>query len=273
MKILLPFFMLLATANSCDSSKRAIELKETIQEKLSGTYQINQLKKEDVLSNKITISFDDTSNKVTGFAGCNSFFGSYTLENNKVAFSNLAASKKFCSNDILKFENQFLESLRAVDTFSKRGDTIFFSAEDDIIISGTETAVASEKSSIVNYTDNTAVKYQTVSRASFDFIMVSKTQLMISEDSSLKTIDKYQMEANDWDAVNALIEAIDVESIQNLTPPSKKHQYDGAALATLAIIVGDVEYMTPAFDHGNPPEAIEALVNKVLSIKENTLKQ
>ncbi|WP_179021325.1 META domain-containing protein [Winogradskyella forsetii] len=273
MKFLLSLFTLIMTFSSCDSSKKAAELKETMQQRLSGTYNITQLKKEDVLSNKITISFDETSNKVTGFAGCNSFFGSYTLENNRIAFNNLAASKKFCPNDIMKFENQFLESLRAVDAFSKRGDTIVFSAEDETMIIGTEAIGESKKSSVVNYRDNTAVKYQSISRGAFDFIMLSKTKLSISKDNSLKTIAKYQIEAEDWQAVNALIEAIDVESIQNLTPPSKKHQYDGAPLATLAIIIGDVEYMTPAFDHGNPPEAIEALVNKVLSIKENTLKQ
>ncbi len=55
--------------------------------------------------------------------------------------------------------------------------------------------------------------------------------------------------------------------------PTDKRFADTEAEATLAIQFDDVEYMTSLFDHDNPPKEIVAVVNKVLSIKENTVKQ
>ena len=273
MKFLIPLFMLLATVNSCDSTKKAIENNEKMQTTLSGTYYITQLGDTDVSANKLVITFDETSNKVTGFAGCNSFFGSYSIENSSITFSNMASSKKLCPNPIMNFETQFLKSLNTVDSFSINDNLISFSENDSVLIKGTTTVVASKRSAEANYEDNTAIKYQALSRNSFEYILISKSHILISKDRNLLEIDTYPIEAKDWEAIHTLIEAIDAESIHNLTPPSTKHQYDGAAHATLAIIMGDVEYMTPTFDHGNPPAEIETLVNKVLSIKENTVKQ
>ena len=265
--------MLLATMNSCDSSKKAIENSQKMQTTLSGTYYITQLGDTDVSSNKLVITFDETSNKVSGFAGCNSFFGSYEAENSTIKFSNMASSKKLCPNAIMNFETQFLKSLNSVNSFSVNDNLISFSENDSVLIKGTNTVVASKRSAEVNYEDNTTVKYQALSRNSFDFITISKSNILISKDRDLLKIDTYPIEAKDWEAIHTLIKAIDAESMHTIKPPSTKHQYDGAPHATLALIIGDVEYMTPTFDHGNPPQEIETLVNKVLSIKENTVKQ
>lgn len=259
--------------NSCDSSKKAIENSNKMQEKLSGTYYITELKDTDASSYKLTINFDENSNKVTGFSGCNNFFGNYTLLNNTLKFSDIATSKKMCQKDIVDVEYKLLKSLNSVNSFSTNANEISFSKDDTILIKGSTTMVTSGRSSIVNYESNTTVKYQALSRGSFDFIMISKSNISISTDKGLQKIDKYTIDAKDWEILNELIEAIDAETMNTLKPPSTKHQYDGAPHATLAIILGDVEYKTPAFDHGNPPKTIEALVNKVLSIKEKTIKQ
>lgn len=275
MKILLSIFMLLATANSCNSSKKAIETNKKMQEVLSGTYYISQLGDTDVSSYKITINFDNTENKVTGFAGCNSFFGSYTLENNALTFGNIASSKKLCPGTASQTERQFFKALNSVNSFSTKDNLISFSENEDILISGTNTNITSNKSSVVTNAIEykTAVKYTTTSRGVYDFISISKSQILISKDKSLQNILKYKTGSKDWEALQKLIEALNVETIKDVIPPSKNYQLDGAQHANLAVIIGDVEYMTPTFDHGNPPEAIEALVNKVLSIKENTDKK
>ncbi|MBU2922723.1 META domain-containing protein [Winogradskyella psychrotolerans] len=272
MKILVSLFMLLATLNSCDSSKKAIENSKKMQEPISGTYNITQLGDTDVSSNKIVINFDDTNNKVAGFAGCNSFFGNYSIENNTISFGSIGSSRKLCPNPIMDIENQLLKTLNSVTSFSTQDNEISFYSNNTVVFKGTNSITASKRSATVNYEDNTTVKYQTVARGSFNYITISKTKLLISKDQNLQKIDKFNTDPEDWKALNKLIEAVEVETIHNLVPPSTKHQYDGAPLATLAIILGDVQYMTPAFDHGNPPESVKALVNKVLSIKENTVK-
>lgn len=57
-----------------------------------------------------------------------------------------------------------------------------------------------------------------------------------------------------------------VSGLQDLEAPSKKHQYDGALAATLTVTVGDQQYRTPAFDHGNPPTQIKGLVDEMLRL-------
>ncbi|NRD22314.1 META domain-containing protein [Winogradskyella litoriviva] len=274
MKILLSIFMLLATANSCNSSKKAIETNKKMQEVLLGTYYVTQLGDTDVSSYKITINFDDTEKKVTGFAGCNSFFGTYTLENNTLTFGNIASSKKLCPGTISQTERQFLKALNSVNAFSIKDNLISFSENDDILITGTNTIITSNKSSVVtnDIEYKTSVKYTTTTRGSYDFISISKSNILLSKDKGLQNILKYNTDSKDWEAIQKLIKGLDVETIKDLIPPSKNYQLDGAQHANLAVIIGDIEYMTPTFDHGNPPEAIEVLVNKVLSIKENTAK-
>lgn len=274
MKILLTLFMLLTTLNSCDSSKKALENSKKMQATPSGTYYITELGDTDVLLSKITINFDETENKVTGFSGCNNFFGSYTLENNILSFVNIGASKKLCQGNASNTERQFLKALNSVNSFSISDNLISFLNNETVIIMGTKTIVASKKSNLTNTNIDykTAVKYTVSSRGTYDFISISKSNILLSKDKGLQDISKFSTNQKDWEAVNKLIEAIDAESIQDLISPSTNHQSDRANQASLAIIIGDIEYMTPAFDHGNPPKTIEALVNKVLSIKENTVK-
>jgi len=264
--------MLLTTLNSCDSTKKAIENDKKIQESLSGTYYITDLGDTEVSSNKIVITFDDTSNKVTGFAGCNSFFGNYSIDDNAITFENIGASKKLCHSEVSKLENQFLKALNATDSFSIKDNFVSFLTNETVAFKGSSTVVPSKKSASTNGTYKTAVKYETLTRGAFDFVLISKNNIFLSKDPSLQNIEKYKSDIKAWEELKNLIEAIDLEGLSDLKPPSKKHQYDGAPHATLTIQIGDVEYRAPTFDHGNPPKEIEVLVNKVLSIKEKTVK-
>ncbi|MFK7832438.1 MAG: META domain-containing protein [Winogradskyella sp.] len=273
MKFLISLITLLVLTNSCDSSKKAIEKSPKMTETLSGTYYITQLGNADVSSNKLVMTFDETTNKVSGFAGCNTFFGSYKIENNTLNFSDIAASKKLCLQDVFSVETQFFKSLKSVNAFAIVDNAISFSENDTILFNGSKKSAPLNKSDVVNYTDNTAVKYQASSQQDFNFILISKSRILISKDKGLQDMNTYQIKPEDWNALYKLIESIDVETIHQLTPPSTKHQFDGAPHTTLAIIKGDVEYMTPTFDEGNPPQQIEALVNKVLSITKNMTKQ
>lgn len=272
MKFLLSLFIIITTLSSCDSSKKAMAKQQQIKEALSETYQITQVGNNNLNDSKLIISFDKTSNKVNGFGGCNSFFGSYAIEGNQISFEGIGASKKLCQKEISGLENHFLKSLRIVNTVSIEDNTISFLEDDTVLIKGITTTTSSKKNNKVAASNETAVKYQASSRNTFDFVLVSESRVVVSKDKGLLKTSTYQVDVEDWNTISELIKAIDVETLQDVKAPSTAHQYDGAAHATLVIIIGDVEYMTPAFDHGNPPETIEALVNKVLSIKENLVK-
>ena len=117
------------------------------------------------------------------------------------------------------------------------------------------------------------VIYQATSRGYFEYISVSQSEIALTNDRSLKTMNSYPCKPNDWSMLKKLIDDADVENLDSLKAPTDKRLYDGAPHATLSIIKGDVEMMTPTFDHGAPPEKIKTLVNKVLSMAENATKQ
>ncbi len=68
-------------------------------------------------------------NRVTGFAGCNSFFGSYTFDESSIKFSQLAASRMFCS-EAMELENLFLKSLAEVSVYNITGRVLTLSENE-----------------------------------------------------------------------------------------------------------------------------------------------
>lgn len=142
-----------------------------------------------------------------------------------------------------------------------------------VVETQSKSSIVKDKNDIVqdNYSD--AITYKAQSRGSFSFIQITGKELLFSEDASLQNVRTYTCEEKDINEIARLLKAVDRETFQKLEAPTAKRLYDGAAHATLAIRQGDVEIITPTFDHGHPPQEIEALVNKVLSIKESVVKQ
>jgi len=282
MKFLFSLFALMMCTESCNSSKKAAEntnaettvinTSNKMRISLSGNYIITQIEDNDAISNKLTISFDEKLNKVTGFSGCNSFFGAYTINNSELSFGNISSSKKFCPEEINTVERQFLNAISRVNSFTIQDNTLVLFENDTVLIKGIE-SLSATKSDIVKNNYGTAIIYQISSRGKFENTRVSEAEILVSTDRSLNVRRQYICKKTDWDELNKLIEAVELETINKLNAPTDKRLVDGAAHATLAIQIGDVEYMSPTFDHGFPPKEIEALVNKVLSIKENAVKQ
>lgn len=249
-----------------------MEKSQTPQSPPSGDYTISQIGDNDAISPKLTISFDDKSNQVSGFAGCNTFFGSYSIKGDTIKFGAIGASKKFCQKEINTVESHFLNILNKVNSFSVRDNNLILSENDTILLKATASLIT-KKSDIVKDSYTTAITYKTSTRDSFEYVSISKSNITISEDRNLQTLTNYSCEEEDWKALNNLIENTALETMYMLKAPSDKRLFDAAAEATLAIQLGDIQYLSPVFDHGNPPKEIEALVNKVLSIKEKTVKQ
>lgn len=59
--------------------------------------------------NTQSITFE--AGKVSGFAGCNSFFGTYTQQNSNLSISSLASTRKVCEKTTQQSETKFLGSL------------------------------------------------------------------------------------------------------------------------------------------------------------------
>lgn len=54
----------------------------------------------------------ETDGQLGGNGGCNTFFGSYTLENNKIHVNPIGVTRKACATDIMSIETSFVEGLQ-----------------------------------------------------------------------------------------------------------------------------------------------------------------
>ena len=76
------------------------------------------------------------------------------------------------------------------------------------------------------------------------------------KDSKTHFINKDKREA-----MEAIINKIDVAKIADLKAPSNKRMFDGALHATVTIKIGDKTYVSSSFDDNNPPAELKPLVD------------
>ena len=63
-----------------------------------------------------------------------------------------------------------------------------------------------------------------------------------------------------------ILVGIDVEAIKDLQAPSKRHQFDGAMVTSVAITANGKTHRSVTFDNDNPPQTLKELVDFLLSI-------
>lgn len=73
---------------------------------------------------EIFFTLKSQDNRVTGFAGCNSISGEYTLEDgNRIRFKNIATTMKLCS-DVDINESELLNVFNTADNYTINGDVL-----------------------------------------------------------------------------------------------------------------------------------------------------
>lgn len=88
----------------------------------------------DSLAVSPTIDFDETTNTISGNAGCNNYNTSYTKKDDILSFGLVASTKMMCSN--MSVEKAFIECLKDSHHFKTENDTLlFYSANDSLLMS------------------------------------------------------------------------------------------------------------------------------------------
>lgn len=121
--------------------------------------------------------------------------------------------------------------------------------------------------------NDSKITYNAISRGYFLTIVLEGDSISFSNERELKSGTTHKISQKEKDTLVTLINELDAKTLPELEAPSKNHQFDGAAIATLEVSNGEESYRTVAFDHGNPPESIKAIVEKMLSIKTMIEKQ
>lgn len=127
-------------------------------------------------------------------------------------------------------------------------------------------AVNTEK--IADTTQNiSAISYEASTRGFYERVWITKDSITITTDRDHVNKMTYTTLENDWNDLMQLLKDVNIEAMPELESPTAMRHYDGAPFASLFVTQGDTETQSNSFDHGHPPKAIEAVVNKVLSIK------
>lgn len=115
--------------------------------------------------------------------------------------------------------------------------------------------------------DTAVVEYTANTRGFYQKITVKQQTVSVSNDRDGN--DKPAVEKisdADWKELIEAFQTVDLEKLPNLKAPTDKRSYDGAAIGNLKVIFKDKTYETSGFDNGYPPQEIEKLVNKVVSL-------
>ncbi|MEM0517870.1 MULTISPECIES: META domain-containing protein [Aequorivita] len=120
---------------SCDETKKVIDVAGSVQ--LTGSYTVTAIqgKKLNVSTNP-TFTMSALDNSFRGTTGCNSVFGTYTIDLYTIDFGNLAVSEKFCAEkEIMKTERDFLDALNNTGSFTiENGVLTLFSKTDRSVL-------------------------------------------------------------------------------------------------------------------------------------------
>lgn len=119
---------LLATfvATSCSTNSNVAKLKAKPEVSISNQEWFlvgdNDIVKG-LYDKNISIVIDESSSKVSGFSGCNTFNATFTKTNGIISFVNFSETKMACPN--LKAEQDFLSVMKNVNRYEISGKELF----------------------------------------------------------------------------------------------------------------------------------------------------
>ena len=108
------------------------------------------------------------------------------------------------------------------------------------------------------------LEYKAFSRGFYQMIRVENQSVFVTKSREGKP-EVMKLSTNDWNSLQTMVQELDLVSFPNWKVPTDKRLFDGAASANLKITKQGKTVESPSFDHGYPPEAIEKIVNKMLS--------
>lgn len=87
------------------------------------TWQIEDIDNGGIIDNSmITLHFADTA-RITGFTGCNRYFGTIHFNNNTVTVSGLGSTRRACAPALMNQEQRFLAALGRISQLEMARDT------------------------------------------------------------------------------------------------------------------------------------------------------
>ena len=94
----------------------------------------------------------------------------------------------------------------------------------------------------------------------------SSISITINQNKAIFNTKTYKVNSKKWNSIVSLISKINLKNLQNLQAPSEKRHIDAALAAEIKITTSENIFTSSQFDHGNPPEEIAKLIDKILKL-------
>jgi hypothetical protein len=108
------------------------------------------------------------------------------------------------------------------------------------------------------------IVYTVSSRGYFIEVVATPSLLTIQKGREASEPKSRPMPTKEWKAIAEEVSQIDLKALENMETDTDHSSVDRAAMAEISILYAQEEYVTPSFDEGTPPKALETLVNKLL---------
>lgn len=251
------FYLVICSLLTCTSTKTAKTLKTQTMH-LSGTYSIITLNGETNLISELSLTFNDSTKQVSGYSGCNRFSGSYEVSENSLKLGPLASTRRACMPKYNDIETRMLEALSKINAFSFHEGNLVLKHDSSNLITAKKITTR-----LLEY----SINYSALTRGSYLNYTIEKGKIFTQNQRGAKPVEKFISDEERL-LLEKAIQSIDLNSLNELEPPTKAFQYDGALAATLSVTHNGTQYKTPVFDHGSPNAAIKDLVGIVLEIAQ-----
>ncbi|GAB5398602.1 MAG: META domain-containing protein [Aureisphaera sp.] len=129
MKKIIAILFCAALISSCDETKKVIDVAGNVH--LTGNYTITSIGGTEVSEKAPTITFVALDKTIRGNTGCNSFFGSYTLDLYALSFSDIGSTEMACDQPIMDVENAFLSALRNTGSYDLENSMLTLYSKSD----------------------------------------------------------------------------------------------------------------------------------------------
>jgi apolipoprotein D and lipocalin family protein len=109
------------------------------------------------------------------------------------------------------------------------------------------------------------IEYSAISRGKSERVIVQKDRYsyFLNDKKVLQTL----LTKTNLNVLATILAGLDVAAIEDLQAPSKRHQFDGAMVTSLAIKSEGKTHRSVTFDDDNPPEELKELVNYLLGMR------
>ncbi|WP_298419490.1 hypothetical protein [uncultured Kordia sp.] len=121
----------------------------------------------------------------------------------------------------------------------------------------------SETETIKSAQDDISISYEASSRGFYQKVNLTKEKFSFTKIRDGKVSVQQEMSTEDWNEIIQLLDKIDSEKVKSNPAKEEDLARDAAIPATLAIKYKDNTVTTSSFGHGNPPETLAPLMNKI----------